>query len=170
MIDIYCKVGCDQFPEPPWINDLSGINPPSQLIYDFLMADCGCFDNVSGDHNIWYLCCCEKFGELSVDGKMYSWSFGESSPDIVKDWLNHLHKLNILNDDHHISLLKQIEFARNNFDIHYDIADWFKCKQSGGEWVKPTGGKAKSKAFFAQVIDAFPGMTGISDIKVANID
>ncbi|MFC1882215.1 hypothetical protein ACFL2S_12050 [Thermodesulfobacteriota bacterium] len=115
-------------------------------IYDFLMEDaCHCFSEngsiIPGDHNLWYLGCNEKYGWLIVEGNVRSWDFGESSFDIVEEFVVELYSIGMFTKQQYLALMEKISEGRL-IDNMYLIGDYLISKRDGTEWVKkPDAGK-----------------------------
>lgn len=78
-VSIWCKIYTNNFSDVMTNRVATG-----EEIYDFLMEDSGnCFDDdrnvLKGDHNLWYLGCNEKFGEMRYGYKIWRWGMGEAS-------------------------------------------------------------------------------------------
>jgi len=70
FVSIYCKIYTDTFS-----NEMLDRKATGKEIFEFLMKDAQhCFDDngqlISGDCNLWYLGCNEKFGELVLEDKV----------------------------------------------------------------------------------------------------
>ncbi len=87
FVSIYCKIYTENFS-----NDMIGREATGTEIYDFLMRDAGMYmdenaKHLPGDANIWYLGTNEKRGNLIYQNKTWSWGYGESSFDIVSEFV-----------------------------------------------------------------------------------
>jgi hypothetical protein len=107
-----------------------------------------------GDKVIWYLCCCEKHGSIVLGKKEWNWGWGESSPDIVKEFVTELHNLIMISDEQYKELIDECEFAKQTFVLHYDITTWLRHKKYGIPYNIDKHGKQKSIALHASINDA----------------
>lgn len=135
FVSIYCKILTDNFSEE-MINRMATDNE----IYEFLMKDAGqCFDEsgdiIPGDCNLWYLGCNEKFGHLQLDGKVWSWSFGDSSFDNVEAFVSMLSQKKLISGVQFHTLMSKIAEGRR-IDNMYHLRDYLICKRDGILWVK----------------------------------
>jgi len=110
-----------------------------QEIYEFLLKEGGqCFDEsgnrIPGDCNLWYLGCCEKFGHLQLEDKVWKWSFGESSFDTVQDFVSALYQKKLISGVQFHALMAKIDEVRR-IDNMYHIRDYLICKRDGMPWV-----------------------------------
>lgn len=145
-VGIYCKVGADQFPDPPWYDknlQCLAQTVTSQMIYDFLMADTGyAWDNekdvpLGGDKNIWTLCTNEKFGSLEIwDSPQDTepvfcvcWGMDQYHVRMVQSFIDELYNRDILSSDHYSKLIAECQFADQHFSIHYDIWKYLISKR-----------------------------------------
>ena len=135
FVSIYCKIYTDNFSEE-MVNRMA----TGDEIYEFLMIDAGqCFDEsgnlILGDCHLWYLGCSEKFGHLQLDGKVWNWSFGESSFDTVEAFVSALYQKKMISGfQFHILMAKIDEGHR--IDNIYHIRDYLVCKRDGIAWNK----------------------------------
>jgi hypothetical protein len=135
FVSIYCKIYTDNFSDQMIDQKATG-----KEIYEFLIKDAGqCFYElghpISGDCNMWYLGCNEKFGHLQLDDKVWQWSFGESSFDNVEEFVSTLYSKKIITDIQFQNLLAKIDEGRQ-IDNMYLIRDYLICKRDGLQWVK----------------------------------
>jgi hypothetical protein len=135
FINIYCKIYAENFSEE-MINRMA----TGDEIYEFLMKDAGqCFDEsgrlIPGDHNIWYLGCNEKLGDLQVNDRIWKWSFGESSYENVREFISTLYSKKIITDIQFQNLMAKIEEG-SVIDNMYHIKDYLICKRDGLQWGK----------------------------------
>ena len=136
FVSIYCKIYTDSFS-----NEMLDRKATGKEIFEFLMKDAQhCFDDsgqlISGDCNLWYLGCNEKFGELVLEDKVWKWSFGESSFDNVRAFVSILYEKNLILKHQYQALMDKIAEGRL-IDNMYDIKDYLICKREGRSWIKP---------------------------------
>jgi len=136
FVSIYCKIYTDTFS-----NEMIDKKATGKEIFEFLMKDAQhCFDDrdqlISGDCNLWYLGCNEKFGELVLEDKVWKWSFGESSFDNVQAFVSMLYEKNLILKHQYRALMDKIAEGRL-IDNMYDIKDYLICKREGRSWIKP---------------------------------
>ncbi len=135
FVDIYCKIYSDTFS-----NKMIDRMATGQQIYEFLMSDANhCFDDngrlISGDCNLWYLGCNEKFGSLRFENKEWRWSFGESSFDRVKEFVTAIYDEGLFTEQQLQSLTDKINEGRL-IDNMYDIKVYVISKHKGQSWIK----------------------------------
>lgn len=110
-------------------------------IFNFLMSDAGCtFDLneeiISGDCNMWYFGCNEKFGAIEyglnsneeTTHKLH-WGFDESSFDNVEKLVKFLYDEGVISTDHFRILSNKIEEGRKIGDM-YEIAKYLIEKKT----------------------------------------
>ena len=145
LMEIYCKIGCDQFPTPPWCND-DGIPiraATGKEVVDFLEADTmyafdeKAKDNVAGDKAIWYLSTCLKRGYFRIDDWELCWGMGEACSENVIKFITELFSRNIIDQQQRDLLLGEVAFADQTFGNCYDIWDWLIAKKDGTVYQKP---------------------------------
>jgi len=141
FVSIYCKIYTDSFS-----NEMHDKKATGKEIFEFLMKDARhCFDDsgqlISGDCNLWYLGCNEKFGELVLEDKVWKWSFGESSFDNVQAFVSMLYEKNLILKYQYQALMDKIAEGRL-IDNMYDIKDYLICKREGRSWIKPENASA----------------------------
>ena len=136
---------------------LSDYNPITKkdgnILYIFKENIDPCDHRLEGDKVIWYLCCCEKHGEIFLGDWERSWAWGESSPDIVKEFVDQLLNEQMINKNQYNDLLKEINFAKETFVLHYDIVDWLRHKKYGIPYNPDKSARCDSIAFHAKVND-----------------
>jgi len=135
LVSIYCKIYTDNFSEE-MINRLA----TGDEIYEFLMKDAGqCFDDagntIPGDCNLWYLGCCEKFGHLQLDDKVWNWGFGESSFDTVEAFVSTFYQKKLISGFQFHTLMKKIDEGRR-IDNMYLIRDYLISIREGIPWIE----------------------------------
>ena len=135
FVDIYCKIYSDTFS-----NKMIDRMSTGQQIYEFLMSDANhCFDDneqlIPGDCNLWYLGCNEKFGSLRFENKEWRWSFGESSFDLVKEFVTAIYDEGLFTEQQLQSLTDKINEGRL-IDNMYDLKDYLISKHKGQPWIK----------------------------------
>ena len=135
FISIYCKIYTDNFSKE-MVNRLA----TGDEIYEFLMEDARqCFDEsdnpITGDCNLWYLGCNEKFGHLQLDDKVWIWSFGESSFDNPEAFVSTLYQKKLISGFQFHTLMGKIDEGRQ-IDNMYSIRDYLICKRDEIPWVK----------------------------------
>jgi len=133
FVSIYAKIYNDSF---SW--DMIDRLVTGTEIYDFLMEDaCHCFSEngsiIPGDHNLWYLGCNEKYGWLIVEGNVRSWDFGESSFDIVEEFVVELYSIGMFTKQQYLALMEKISEGRL-IDNMYLIGDYLISKRDGKPW------------------------------------
>ena len=153
-VGIYCKIGCDQFPIPAWSKRDTGQpirSASGDEIVEFLMAETGyAWDQekeepLGGDRNIWTLCTNEKVGILEIwegvdiaePSFRTSWRMGMLHVNNVRAFIAELLRRNVITSEQHDLLMMECQFAEDNFNIHYDIADYLVAIRSGQAWKKP---------------------------------
>ena len=141
FVSIYCKIYTDTFS-----NEMLDRKATSKEIFEFLMKDAQhCFDDngqlISGDCNLWYLGCNEKFGELVLEDKIWKWSFGESSFDNIQAFVSMLYEKNLILKHQYQALMDKIAEGRF-IDNMYLIKDYLICKREGRSWIKPENASA----------------------------
>ena len=124
-VNIYCKIYTENFSDEMIDREATG-----QEIYDFLMKDAGlCFDRedrpISGDSNLWYLGCNEKFGNLVYNDQSWKWGFGASSFDIVESFVRAIYEDGLSTAEQYSTLLSRIEEGRRIGDM-YLICDYLR--------------------------------------------
>lgn len=190
-VEIYCKIGCDQFPTPSWCDERGNIirKVYGHEIVDFLLQSSNYFGYESShpedaaddwisdcsDKLIWVLCTNEKSGILRVDDFEVRWGMSESSPNNVLDFVNAMFQRKVINEDHRAILVKEIQFCVDNFEVHYDIDDYLELKREGrlSEWKKPEGHKAEQRASHAKMFSAICKhfkSEGMDKLRVGGID
>jgi hypothetical protein len=102
-------------------------------LYNYLLEESGYEE---GDHNIWYLGCNEKFGEIDCGSFYYKWGFGESSFDIVESFVTKMYRDKIFTKKQFNILREKIEDGRK-IDCMYDIGDYLEAKKNGKKWKRP---------------------------------
>ena len=135
FVSIYCKIYTDNFSDEMVNRMASG-----DEIYEFLMKDAGqCFDQsgnlIPGDCNLYYLGCCQKFGCIQLDDKVWSWSFGESSFNTVEAFISTLYQKKLISGVQFHTLMSKIDEGRQIDNMYY-IGDYLICKQDGKPWAK----------------------------------
>ena len=140
-VSIYCKIYTENY------NDLEGEHTGDEIVAH-LLEDCGCaYDKndikITGDPNIWYLGCNQKFGDIFIEiedskerfeAKRWKWSFGESSFDIVEDFINYMLQHNVITEEQYKTLKEKVDEGRLINDM-YLIGEYLKCKREGKEWI-----------------------------------
>ena len=134
-VSLYCKIYTDTFSE-----DMQNRTATGEEIFNFLIEDSGhAFTSagvkISGDCNLWYLGCNEKFGCIEYEDNIIEWGFGESSFDNIEIFVKYLYDEGMLTDERFKILSDKIEEGRK-IDNMYDISEYLLCKQCGKEWVK----------------------------------
>jgi hypothetical protein len=109
-------------------------------IYEFMMKDAvQSFDEsgnlIPGDCNLYYLGCCQKFGCIQLDDKVWSWSFGESSFDTVEAFISMLYQKKLISGSRFHTLMSKIDEGRRIDNMYY-IGDYLICKRDGIPWTK----------------------------------
>ena len=120
FVSIYCKIYTDNFSE-----EMVNRNATGQEIYEFLMHDARqCFyingEPIPGDCNLWYLGCNEKFGHLTLDNNLWSWSFGESSFDKVQAFVSMLYKKGLVSMQQYQNLMDKIAEGGGGYHVRCD--------------------------------------------------
>ncbi len=137
-VSIYCKIYTDTFSD-----EMFDVETDGNELFKFLMKDSGhAFNDETqqpGDHNIWYLGCNEKFGEISYqckDGEEFvrEWGSGNSSFDNVKDFVESIHRDGRFSESQYKVLMKVIEEGRT-IDYMYDFSDYLIARKEGRSWV-----------------------------------
>jgi len=133
FINMGCKIYCDGI---DFYGMFNGVE-----IFNFLMADAGrTFDPetdeiISGDCNMWYFGCNEKFGAIEYGlnsnreptHKLH-WGFNKSSFDNVEKLVKFLYDEGVISTDHFRVLSNKIEEGRKIGDM-YEIAKYLKDKR-----------------------------------------
>ena len=127
FVSIYCKIYAENFS-----NEMIECNATGKEIYNFLIKDAGlCFDEndnlMPGDSNIWYLGSNEKFGSLVYNYKIWNWSFGGSSFDIVEAFVKAVYEDGLFTKDQYENLMEKIIEGRRIGDM-YAIRDYLAQK------------------------------------------
>jgi len=153
FVSIYCKIYANSFSE-----EFINVYATGTEIYEFLMKSAGvCFDPdgfpLPGDCNLWYLGCCEKFGHMVLGDDVWQWKYGESSFDIVDEFVRKLHEKGLTTPEQHQALMAKIEEGRQ-FDNMYLIWEYLDAKSRGVPWVKepdPRSCRGQIKVMVADV-------------------
>jgi hypothetical protein len=132
-VNIWCKIYTNNFSE-----DMVNKTATGQEIYEFLMKDSGnCFDDndrlMTGDCNLWYLGCNEKFGNLRYKRKIWTWGFGEASFHNVEMFVTWIYMDGMFTQKQYQTLIGKIEEGRQIGDM-YRITDYLLCRQEGKPW------------------------------------
>lgn len=181
LVTIYCKIGCDQFPVPPWMSASEDTMRPctGDEIVAYLLSDTEyAWDEatdkpIGGDRNIWTLCTNEKMGQLTIWKNLESdevdyevtWRMGSHHVDKVEAFITELARREIISTEQFNTLISECRFADANFDIHYDIRDYLIAVKEGKTWSKPIGRMDGSKRFFQGVDETLKksGFTILTD-------
>lgn len=107
FVSIYCKIYTENFSD-----EMIGRYATGKEIYDFLMKDAGLCLPLKGDCNLWYLGSNEKFGSITYKDRTWRWSFGESSFDIVQEFIRAVYADGLFTEEQHQNLLDKIEEGR----------------------------------------------------------
>ena len=135
FVSVYCKIYNDSFNDRMENRLVNG-----QDIYDFLLEDsCHCFSEdgqmILGDHNLWYLGCNEKFGFLVAEDEIWTWEIGESSFDIVQEFVQEINRMGLFTEQQYQTLMDKIAEGRL-IDNMYDIGKYLIRKRDGIAWNK----------------------------------
>ena len=130
FVSIYCKLPDDCF-SSGMVNKMATGNE----IYNFLMKDAGLiFDEnrnvIPGDCTLWYLICSRQYGSLRYKDFMLSWEAGDSSVEIVEDFISGIHLDGLFTDDQYRELLAKCNEGRK-FESIYDIPLYLQAKKEG---------------------------------------
>ena len=117
-VSIYCKIYTENFS-----NEMLDRYATGKEIYNFLMKDAGFCLPLTGDCNLWYLGSNEKFGTIIYKNKTWSWSFGEASFDIVKEFVRAVYDDGLFTEEQYRSLLAKIKEGRQINDMYF-IGDY----------------------------------------------
>jgi hypothetical protein len=98
-------------------NELRNVLATGDEIYEFLMRDAQiCLNDkgnsVSGDSNILYLGLTDGFGQMIVEQKDWKWSPGESSFDIIEEFVSTLYDDNLIFKCQWKALMDKIQEGR----------------------------------------------------------
>jgi hypothetical protein len=126
-----------------------------QEIYDFLMEDsCHCFSEdgklIPGDHNLWYFCN-EKFGFLVVEDEIWTWETGESSFDIVEEFVQEINSMGLFTTEQFQTLMNKIAEGRIIGSM-YEIGKYLIAKRDGSDWKKKPDA-ANFREYIKQMIE-----------------
>ena len=153
LVSIYSKIFNDSFGDEMIKRMATG-----KEIYGFLMKDAGLSVNengelISGDCNLWYLGCNDRFGCLRYNDHILKWGTGESSFAIVEAFVTLLYIDRIFNQEQYQALIEKGKEGRL-FDNIYDISKYLKAKQEGKPWARTKearGFRLKAKRFASRV-------------------
>jgi hypothetical protein len=117
-VSIYCKIYAENFS-----NEMIGQKATGTEIYNFLMKDAGLYADkndqpLPGDANIWYLGSNEKFGSLVYNDRIWNWGYGESSFDIVADFIRAIHEDGLFTEEQYQNLMGKIKEGRKIKDMY----------------------------------------------------
>ena len=117
-MSIYCKIYTENFSDEMLCRQATG-----QEIYEFLMKDAGMYVDehsqpLPGDLNIWYLGTNEKFGSIAYKDTRWTWGFGESSFDIVEDFVRTVHEDGLFTEEQYDTLMDTIREGRKIKDMY----------------------------------------------------
>ncbi len=134
LVSIWCKIYTNNFSDE-MINKMA----TGQEIYDFLMKDSGnCFDDkgnlITGDLNLWYLGCNEKFGGLIYKDRKWLWGFGQASFGYVEMFIYSVYLDGLFTNDQHETLICKVKEGRVIGDM-YQIKDYLICRKDGKLWI-----------------------------------
>ena len=118
FVSIYCKIYTENFSDEMICREATGTE-----IYDFLMEDAGIYANetsgpLSGDANIWYLGTNEKRGNLIYQKQTWTWGYGESSFEIVTDFIRTIYDDGLFTDEQYLNLMAKIEEGAQIKDMY----------------------------------------------------
>lgn len=114
FVSIYCKIYAENFS-----NEMMERYATGKEIYNFLLKDAGLCLPLSGDCNLWYLGSNEKFGSLVYKDKVWNWGFGESSFDIVEEFVRTVYEDGLFTAEQYQNLLAKIEEGRKLDDMYF---------------------------------------------------
>jgi hypothetical protein len=112
FVHIYCEVRNGLFSD-----EFRNVLATGDEIYEFLMRDAQiCLDDkgdpVPGDSNILYLGLTDGFGQMIVEQKDWRWSPGESSFDIIEEFVSTLYDDNLIFKSQWKALMDKIQEGR----------------------------------------------------------
>ena len=118
FVSIYCKIYAENFS-----NEMICRKATGKEIHDFLMKDAGLYTDendhpLPGDANIWYLGTNEKFGCLVYNDKTWSWGWGESSFDIVAEFVRTLYGDGLFTEEQYQNIMAKIKEGRQIRDMY----------------------------------------------------
>lgn len=118
FVSIYCKIYAENFSDEMICRQATG-----KEIHDFLIKDAGLYadkdDNpLPGDANIWYLGTNEKVGCLVYKDKTWRWGWGESSFDIVEEFIRTIYEDGLFTEDQYLNLMAKISEGRKIKDMY----------------------------------------------------
>ncbi len=134
-VSIYCKIFSDSFSL-----DMVDRITTGEEVFAFLVRDSGNAFNsagvhIPGDHNLWYLGCCEKRGHLIFNDHSIVWGYGESSFDHGEKFVRLIFEDGLFNSKQFRILMEIIEEGRK-IDCIYDIPRYLINKRRGRTWNK----------------------------------
>jgi len=134
FVSIYCEVKDNSFSD-----EMRNTLATGDEIFEFLMKDSQiCLDKngepMSGDCNLWYLGCNNGFGQIRYNQKEWLWKSGESSFDIVSDFLSNLYNDNVINREQFEKLMDKIDEGRFIGDM-VDIKNFLLARKEGRPFV-----------------------------------
>jgi len=117
-VSIYCKIYAENFSDEMIYRESTG-----KEIHDFLMKDAGLYadkndEPMPGDANIWYLGTNEKFGCLVYKDKTWRWGWGESSFEIVKEFVQTIYGDGLFTEEQYQNLMAKIKEGRKIKDMY----------------------------------------------------
>ena len=134
-------------PYPPWCNDRGKpVRPPAKNeVYDFLMSDSGLVGekvnkrkvvSVPGDKVVWYLAC-GLDSVFQIDNiRIKVWSDIERCSDLVRKFVSEIYARDLISKSRYDKLVREIDFASNNFSYDLDIYDYLLSKKHGRIYIK----------------------------------
>jgi hypothetical protein len=165
MIDMYCKTSCDTWDdEMPWGSG----NPGPRELFTYLNTNLQ--DNPDMGKRIWILAICMKSGFFVIDDFKIVWSFGESSVENVKRFLDEALEKNFLTKEEYDELLLQAQYARKTFADEYDICKLVEDPAWSLSPKELLSQRMENKAFFVNAIQGIQELNPDTKILTAGID